>query len=78
MNQHKKLEQRYRYIIRPAIANERLKLNSTGDVVLRLKSPYRRHLYRNVAAVDAAIDPLTACFLFSSITLNRHSSRKLD
>ena len=39
MNQHKKLEQRYRYIIRPAIANERLKLNSTGDVVLRLKHP---------------------------------------
>ena len=30
-----------RYITRPAIANERLKLNSTGDVVLRLKSPYR-------------------------------------
>jgi hypothetical protein len=41
MNQHKKLEQLYRYITRPAIANERLKLNSTGDVVLRLKSPYQ-------------------------------------
>jgi hypothetical protein len=41
MNQRKKLEQLCRYITRPAIANERLKLNSAGDVVLRLKSPYR-------------------------------------
>ena len=41
MNQRKKLEQLCRYITRPAIANERLKLNSTGDVVLRLKSPYQ-------------------------------------
>ncbi len=32
---------RTRYITRPAIANERLKLNSTGDVVLQLKSPYQ-------------------------------------
>ena len=29
-----------RYITRPAIAHERLKLNATGEVVLRLKSPY--------------------------------------
>ena len=41
MNQRKKLEQLCRYITRPAIANERLKFNSTGDVVLRLKSPYQ-------------------------------------
>jgi hypothetical protein len=41
MNQRKKLEQLCRHITRPAIANERLKLNSTGDVVLRLKSPYQ-------------------------------------
>jgi hypothetical protein len=41
MNQGKKLEQLCRYITRPAIANERLKLNTTGDVVLRLKSPYQ-------------------------------------
>ncbi len=41
MNQRKKLEQLCRYITRPAIANERLKLNSAGDVVLRLKSPYQ-------------------------------------
>ena len=30
-----------RYITRPAIANERLKLNDAGDVVLQLKSPYQ-------------------------------------
>ena len=41
MNQRQKLEQLCRYITHPAIANERLKRNSTGDVVLRLKSPYQ-------------------------------------
>lgn len=41
MNQRNKLEQLCRYITRPAIANERLKLNSAGDVVLQLKSPYK-------------------------------------
>ena len=41
MNQRNKLEQLCRYITRPAIANERLQLNRTGDVVLKLKSPYR-------------------------------------
>ncbi len=41
MNQRNKLEQLCRYITRPAIANERLKLNSAGDVVLQLKSPYQ-------------------------------------
>ncbi len=30
-----------RYITGPAIANERLKRNRTGQVVLQLKSPYR-------------------------------------
>ena len=29
-----------RYITRPAIANERLKRNRAGQVVLQLKSPY--------------------------------------
>ena len=38
MNQRNKLEQLCRYITRPAIANERLKLNSAGDVVLQLRS----------------------------------------
>ena len=37
MNQRQKLEKLCRYITRLAIANERLKLNTTGDVVLRLK-----------------------------------------
>ncbi|MCP3882438.1 MAG: IS91 family transposase, partial [Sulfitobacter sp.] len=41
MNQRNKLEQLCRYITRPAIANDRLQLNRTGDVVLKLKSPYR-------------------------------------
>jgi len=41
MNQRKKLKQLCRYITRPAIADERLKRNSAGDVVLRLMSPYR-------------------------------------
>ena len=41
MNQRNKLERLCRYITRPAIANERLKLNSAGDVVLQLKSPYK-------------------------------------
>ena len=40
MNQRNKLEQLCRYITRPAIANEWLKLNNAGDVVLQLKSLY--------------------------------------
>ena len=40
-DQRKELEQLYRYITRPAIANERLKRNRTGQVVLQLKSPYK-------------------------------------
>jgi hypothetical protein len=41
INQRNKLEPLCRYITRPAIANERLELNSAGDVVLQLKSPYQ-------------------------------------
>ena len=41
MNQRKELEHLCRYITRPAIANERLTLNSAGKVVLTLKTPYR-------------------------------------
>src|SRR5215510_10141221 len=40
-DQRKELEQLCRYITRPAIANERLKRNHTGQVVLQLKSPYK-------------------------------------
>ena len=40
INQRHKLEHLCRYITRPAIANERLKRNRDGQVVLQLKSPY--------------------------------------
>ena len=40
-DQRKALEHLCRYITRPAIANERLKRNCAGQVVLQLKSPYR-------------------------------------
>jgi hypothetical protein len=41
INQRHKLEQLCRYITRPAIANERLSVTETGQVVLKLKTPYR-------------------------------------
>jgi len=37
----KQLERLCRYITRPSIANERLKRNRAGHVVLQLKSPWR-------------------------------------
>ncbi len=40
-NQRKQLERLCRYITRPAMANERLRCNRAGDVVLQLKSPYQ-------------------------------------
>ena len=40
-HQRKDLERLCRYITRPAIANERLKRDGAGDVVLQLKSPRR-------------------------------------
>ena len=40
-HQRKELERLCRYITRPAIANERLKRNNAGQVVLQLKSPWR-------------------------------------
>jgi hypothetical protein len=40
-HQRKELERLCRYITRPAIANERLKRNRAGQVVLQLKSPWR-------------------------------------
>ena len=40
-DQRNELEQLCRYITRPAIANERLKRNRAGQVVLQLKSPYK-------------------------------------
>ena len=38
---HQALEQLCRYITRPALANERVQINSAGQVVLRLKTPWR-------------------------------------
>ena len=40
-DQRKQLEHLCRYITRPAIANERLKWNRAGQVVLQLKSSYK-------------------------------------
>src|SRR5262249_12818007 len=40
-DQRRELEHLCRYITRPAIANERLQRNRTGQVVLQLKSPYK-------------------------------------
>jgi len=40
-HQRKELERLCRYITRPAIANERLKRDGVGDVVLQLKSALR-------------------------------------
>ena len=40
-DQRKALERLCRYITRPAIANERLKRNGAGEVVLQLKSAYK-------------------------------------
>jgi hypothetical protein len=40
-DQRSELEQLCRYVTRPAIANERLSVNRAGQVVLKLKTPYR-------------------------------------
>jgi hypothetical protein len=40
-DQRRELERLCRYITRPAIANERLKCDDAGAVVLQLKSPWR-------------------------------------
>ena len=40
-HQRKEFERLCRYITRPAIANERLKRDGAGDVVLQLKSAWR-------------------------------------
>ena len=39
--ERKKLERLCRYIARPPISNERLKLSDCGQVVYELKTPYR-------------------------------------
>ena len=55
-HQRKQLERLCRSITRPAIANERLKCNRAGQVVLQLKSPYRdgtTHIVMSPLAVPA-------------------------
>ena len=41
MDWYKRSVRSCRYITRPAIANERLKEDAAGNVVLQLKSPWR-------------------------------------
>jgi hypothetical protein len=74
-DQREELERLCRYITRPAIANERLKCNHAGDVVLQLKSAHQddtthivmsplefmRAARRAGAASQAASDSCTAC-----------------
>ena len=63
---HQALEQLCRYITRPALANERVQINSAGQVVLRLKTPWRdgtTHIAPVAAGVHAApgsVRPATA------------------
>jgi len=40
-NDRQALEQLCRYITRPALANERVQTNAAGQVVLKLKTPWR-------------------------------------
>ena len=40
-DERKSLEQLCRYITRPALANERVQCNAAGQVVLKLKTPWR-------------------------------------
>ncbi len=40
-NDRQGIEQLVRYITRPAVANERLSINREGNVVLKLKTPWR-------------------------------------
>ncbi|MDP1900728.1 MAG: transposase [Rubrivivax sp.] len=40
-DERKSLEQLCRYIARPALANERVQCNAAGQVVLKLKTPWR-------------------------------------
>ena len=54
----KELERLCRYVTRTAIANERLKRNPAGQVVLQLKTPYRdgtTRIVMSALAVHAAL-----------------------
>jgi hypothetical protein len=71
MNQRKKLRQLCRFITRPAISNERLKFNSIGDVVLRLKSPYRNDTTHIMMLPLKFMQHLTALVPHPSLNLIR-------
>ena len=40
-DERQRLEQLYRYVTRPALANERVQINAAGQVVLKLKTAWR-------------------------------------
>lgn len=54
------LEQLCRYITRPALANERVQTNAAGQVVLRLKTPWRDGTTHLVLSVDVGPSLRTA------------------
>ena len=56
-HERKRLEQLCRCITRPALSDERVQVNAAGQVELKLKSPWRRHLAPGVepAGVHAAV-----------------------
>ena len=54
------LEQLCRYITRPAIANERLSVNREGNVVLKLKTPWRNGTTHIVMSPMAFMQRLAA------------------
>ena len=47
-DERKAVEQLCRYITHPALANERVQCNAAGQVVLRLKTPWRDGATRRV------------------------------
>jgi hypothetical protein len=47
-NERLKLERLYRYITRPALANDRIKINAKGQVELKLKTPWRNGITHHV------------------------------
>ena len=54
-DQRKPLERLCRYIVRPTIANERLKRNRAEDVVLQLKSFYHRATHASLDGVKTLL-----------------------
>ena len=57
-DERQRLEQLCRTITRPALANERVQINSAGQVVVRLKTPWRddtTHIAHVAAGAHAAL-----------------------